>query len=362
MQGRYVDALIRELRMRRSYISEPVTTIYIGGGTPSILTPDNLRRLCHALRETAGDSVEEMTVECNPDDVNRDFAELLVECGVNRVSMGVQSFSDSRLRFLKRRHNADNVIFAIRALRKAGIANISIDLMFGFPGETLEDLEHDISKAIRLDVEHISCYSLQYEEGTPLYRMLEEGRIEEIDEELSRRMYDRLCYRLEAADYEHYEISNFARPGYRSRHNSSYWNATSYLGIGAAAHSYDGSSRQWNVSDVMAYMEAILNNDGEEGANGITEGKNAIEELEVLNDAMRYNDLITTAMRVRDGIAVDTMCRDYDLPESFRKHLLDSASQAISNGLLINDNGRLHLTREGLYVSDAVMEDLVFVS
>lgn len=341
MQGRYVDALIRELHLRRNYLSEPVSTIYIGGGTPSILTPDNLRRLCHALKESAGDNVEEFTVECNPDDVNRDFADLLVECGVNRVSMGVQSFSDSRLRFLKRRHNADNVMFAVRALRKAGIENISIDLMFGFPNETLDDLEHDISKAIRLDVEHISAYSLQYEEDTPLYRMLEEGRIEEIDEELSRKMYERLCYRLESADYEHYEISNFARPGYRSRHNSNYWNATPYLGLGAAAHSYDGQSRQWNISDVMGYMDAILNDEGK-----------AVEEVEALDDITKYNDLITTALRTKEGVSLDT---------PFREYMMNNAQPAIDNGLLTLENNHLHLTKEGLYVSDNIMEQLVYV-
>ena len=347
VQGRYVDALIRELEIRSDYLRERAHTIYIGGGTPSTLTPDNLHRLSKALCNHADVDADdfEFTVECNPDDVNRDFAETLVACGVTRVSMGVQSFSDKRLRFLHRRHNADNAIFAVRALRNAGIKNISIDLMFGFPNETMDDLEHDISHAIRLDVEHISAYSLQYEEGTPLYRMLEEGVVREIDEDLSRSMYERLCYRLESADYEHYEISNFARPGFRSRHNSNYWKERPYLGLGAAAHSYDGQSRQWNVSDVLGYMDSILN-----------EGKEAVEDSEVLDEQLKYNDLITTALRTCEGISLES-----HTVTPFKDYLIAQSRPLIEKGLLVEEDGNLHLTHEGLYVCDAVMAELVFV-
>ena len=348
VQGRYVDALIRELALRSDYLREPVQTIYIGGGTPSTLTPDNLKRLCKAL--TKGNNVVEFTVECNPDDISREFAELLVECGVTRVSMGVQSFSDARLRFLHRRHNADTVQFAIRALRNAGIKNISIDLMFGFPGETLEDWEHDISKAIRLDVEHISAYSLQYEKDTPLNDMLEKGLITELDEEICRDMYYHLVDRLEAADYEHYEISNFAKrcysddeaKTYRSQHNSSYWKSIPYIGLGAAAHSFDKESRQWNVSDVFGYMDSILN-----------DSKLAIEEREVLDDTTKYNDLITTSMRTCEGIDLDAV--------SHKDYLLNNAKPLIEKGLLSIDNNHIHLTRSGLYVSDYIMTDLILL-
>lgn len=348
VQGRYVDALIRELALRSDYLCEPVQTIYIGGGTPSTLTPDNLKRLCKAL--TKGNNVVEFTVECNPDDISREFAELLVECGVTRVSMGVQSFSDARLRFLHRRHNADTVQFAVRALRNAGIKNISIDLMFGFPGETLEDWEHDISKAIRLDIEHISAYSLQYEKDTPLNDMLEKGLITELDEEICRDMYYHLVDRLEAADYEHYEISNFAKrcysddeaKTYRSQHNSSYWQGIPYIGLGAAAHSFDKESRQWNVSDVFGYMDSILN-----------DSKLAIEEREVLDDITKYNDLITTSMRTCEGIDLDTV--------SHKDYLLNNAKPLIEKGLLSIDNNHIHLTRSGLYVSDYIMTDLILL-
>lgn len=355
MQGRYVDALIRELDLRYDYIAEPVKTIYLGGGTPSLLSPDNMRRLTKALLNYAQKSnggksaVEEFTVECNPDDIDRGYAELLVECGVTRVSMGVQSFSDRRLRFLHRRHNADNVIFAVRALRAAEIKNISIDLMFGFPGETMDDWENDISRAIRLDVEHISAYSLMYEEGTPLSRMLEEGVIEEIDDDLSRKMYDRLVYRMTSADYEHYEISNFGRPGFRSRHNSSYWNDTPYLGLGAAAHSYNGDSRQWNVSDVILYMDAVLNGESE-----------YVEQIEHLTDCERYNDMITTAMRTSEGIDSDEICHRYHLPQKYQDFFLQTVKSQIDLGLIQQNGTHYSLTQEGLYVSDSVMSELIY--
>ena len=306
--------------------------------------------LAHKIKHAKGNNVVEFTVECNPDDISREFAELLVECGVTRVSMGVQSFSDARLRFLHRRHNADTVQFAVRALRNAGIKNISIDLMFGFPGETLEDWEHDISKAIRLDVEHISAYSLQYEKDTPLNDMLEKGLITELDEESCRDMYYHLVDRLEAADYEHYEISNFAKrcysddeaKTYRSQHNSSYWQGIPYIGLGAAAHSFDKESRQWNVSDVFGYMDSILN-----------DSKLAIEEREVLDDITKYNDLITTSMRTCEGIDLDAV--------SHKDYLLKNAKPLIEKGLLSIDNNHIHLTRSGLYVSDYIMTDLILL-
>lgn len=344
MQDRYVKALINELSLRSDYISLRVRTIYIGGGTPSVLTEENMSLLCKALQKRADEGIEEFTVECNPDDVTADYAAMLVRNGVNRVSMGAQSFSDERLRFLRRRHKADDVERAVSALRKAGIKNISIDLMFGFPQETLTEWESDLDKAVSLNVEHISAYSLMYEEGTPLYTMLENGKIEEIDEDLSRTMYDSLINKLISAGYEHYEISNFARPGYHSRHNSSYWDGTEYIGIGAAAHSYDGNSRQWNIADIKRYTDIMLSP---------TLADDYIEDKEILTETEKYNDIVTTALRTRKGIDISM------LKKSDRSFLLTSAADDIKRGNLILDNNHLHLTRKGLYISDAVMVNLI---
>ena len=333
-----MDAMLRELDNRKDYLpDEPVTTIYIGGGTPSMLSSHNLSRLCFSLKDFAGESLEEFTVECNPDDITPELASLLYSLGVNRVSMGAQTFSDERLAFIHRRHKAHQVKEAVENLRNAGIRNISIDLMFGFPDETVENWKCDIEQALSLGVQHISAYSLMYEEGTPLYKLLEEGKIKEISEEVSLEMYETLITLLTQAGYEHYEISNFALPGYRSKHNSSYWKRVPYLGIGAAAHSYNLTSRQWNVSDVILYIK----------------GNNIIEDCELLDNIEQYNDLITTALRTREGIDLDS------LSETDKLFLTKAASKSIEQGNLIIENNHFHLTRKGLFISDAVMVELI---
>lgn len=338
LQDEYVDAMLRELDNRRDYLpDEPVTTIYIGGGTPSMLSSHNLSRLCFSLKDFAGESLEEFTVECNPDDITPELASLLYSLGVNRVSMGAQTFSDKRLAFIHRRHKAYQVKEAVENLRNVGIRNISIDLMFGFPDETVENWKSDIEQALTLGVQHISAYSLMYEEGTALYKLLEEGKIKEISEEVSLEMYETLITLLTQAGYEHYEISNFALPGYRSKHNSSYWKRVPYLGIGAAAHSYNLTSRQWNVSDVKLY----------------TKGDNIIEDCELLDSTEQYNDLITTALRTREGIDIDS------LSETDKLFLTKAANKSIEQGNLIIENNHLHLTRKGLFISDAVMVELI---
>ncbi len=338
LQDEYVDAMLRELDNRRDYLpDEPVTTIYIGGGTPSMLSSHNLSRLCFSLKDFAGESLEEFTVECNPDDITPELASLLYSLGVNRVSMGAQTFSDERLAFIHRRHKAHQVKEAVENLRNAEIRNISIDLMFGFPDETVENWKSDIEQALNLGVQHISAYSLMYEEATPLYKLLEEGKIKEISEDVSLEMYETLITLLTQAGYEHYEISNFALPGYRSKHNSSYWKRVPYLGIGAAAHSYNLTSRQWNVSDVKLYIK----------------GNNIIEDCELLNSMEQYNDLITTALRTREGIELDS------LSETDKMFLTKAASKSIEQGNLIIENNHLHLTRKGLFISDAVMVELI---
>ena len=283
LRQKYVDVVCKEMTMRE--ISSPIETIYFGGGTPSQLTPEQLRQLFLYINKVYAPHVTEVTIEMNPDDVTPEYAETLSQLGVNRVSMGAQTFNDERLRFLRRRHSSSQVYDAVRILREAGICNISIDLMYGFPDETLDDFRRDIDAALALDVEHISAYCLMIEEGTALHRM----GVEAADEETERAMYEMLIDCLTAAGYEHYEISNFARPGYRSRHNSSYWNDTPYIGLGAAAHSYDGHCRSWNVADIRAYIAAI-------------ERGELPTECEELDADTKYNDRIATALRTRDGL------------------------------------------------------------
>lgn len=344
LQDRYVSALCREMKIRKQEQGEQTTidTIYLGGGTPSQLSLPNFHRLFNAIRYIWGGCQGEITVECNPDDITPELARTLASLGVNRISMGAQTFSDKRLRFLHRRHTSDQVEQAVGILRESGFGNISIDLMFGFPDEALAEWQSDIRKAIALGVEHISAYSLMYEEGTPLYRMLKDGKIRETDEELSLQMYNTLIGMLTDAGYEHYEISNFARPEFRSRHNSSYWHRVPYIGIGAAAHSYDLDSRQWNVSDIQQYIAAI-----ERGVIPC--------ERESLDEDTQFNDLITTALRTREGILLDRM------PTAYREYLMTNARKFIDRQLLSISSGHLHLTRNGLYISDLIMSELMKV-
>lgn len=346
---RYVEALCRELDMRLP-AGTRLATVYVGGGTPSQLGAGGLAALLGAIGDHSatplGREGMEVTVECNPDDVTPELAGALAGMGVNRVSMGVQTFDDGRLRLLRRRHTAGEAIAAVRRLREAGIGNISIDLMFGFPGETTAQWEADIRAALALEPQHISAYSLMYEEGTPLFDMLRRGEIEETGEEEWRAMYDRLIDLLAAAGYEHYEISNFARPGFRSRHNSSYWHGVPYVGIGAAAHSYNKVERSWNVADIRAYME------------GMERGER-VAGYETLDADTRYDDLITTALRTREGIDMQAMRREFG-PELYQ-FLLDTARPHIRSGRMALGDGRLALTRKGLYVSDDIMSDLMHV-
>lgn len=354
---RYVDALCREMAIRRFFIPESmgIETIYLGGGTPSQLTVEQLKQLFIYINKVYGSQFSnhqdgkgkspEITIEVNPDDVTEEFAKALKELPVNRVSMGAQTFDDVRLRFLKRRHTAEQVRTAVKRLREAGIKNISIDLMYGFPGETLCDWQRDIDAALALEAEHLSAYCLMIEEGTPLYQQVHKGdgsRCVLCDEELERQMYETLTDRLTAAGYEHYEISNFARPGFRSRHNSSYWTGIPYIGLGAAAHTYDGKGRQWNVADIRQYMEGI-------------ESGTPCFEREELDEDTHYNDTVTVALRTRDGICLDNLTRRH------RLHFMECARKYIDSGLLQQQGNRVSLTRSGLFVSDMVMSDLMLV-
>lgn len=347
LRKKYINAVCREMELRKNYIREPFSTIYLGGGTPSLLDEAELTKLFLYINNVYDvDRNAEITMECNPDDITPEFTNMLSRLPINRVSMGAQTFADSRLRLLHRRHNSDEVKHAVKLLREAGIKNISIDLMFGFPDESLSQWKEDISAALALNVEHISAYSLMYEEDTPLWKMLDTGKVKEIDEELSLTMFKELVCQLTDAGYEHYEISNFARLGYRSRHNSSYWHQVPYIGLGAAAHSFDLNSRQWNVADLKLYIEEIN--------NGII----PMEREELDNDTT-FNDIITTALRTSDGIDLNAL--ETRLGKRYRNTLISAAGKHLEQGLLEIRHDRLRLTSEGIFISDMVMSDLMIV-
>lgn len=343
----YANAVCKELEIRKGYAGdEQIRTIYFGGGTPSTLPMELLQRICSTIY--ANYSVyndAEVTIECNPDDLSEEFLEKLRALPFNRISMGVQSFDDMLLKRLGRRHDAEKARQAVRNARAAGYRNISIDLMFALPGSTAESWQHDLESAIALQPEHLSAYNLMYEEETPLHRALQRGDFDELSEEENVEQFQMLIKRMKEAGYRHYEISNFAMPGYESRHNSSYWNDTIYIGCGAAAHSYNGKSREWNIADIKEYIEGIEN------------GKRNYE-IEILSEEERYNDTILTRLRTADGIPLKWMKEKFS--EKLNVYMLAVAQSHIECGNLKKEGDSLSLTEKGIFISDAVIRDLIY--
>ena len=344
----YVNALCKELVMRKDYADgETIETIYLGGGTPSTLSMEQLKKICDTIYATyTVSSTPEVTIECNPDDLIPEFLAQLKQLPFNRISMGVQSFNDTQLKRLGRRHNAEKARQAVKNAREAGYDNISIDLIFALPGSTIADWKHDLDSAIELRPDHISAYNLTYEEGTPMHRALERGDFAELSEEENIEQFQLLIAKLKEAGYQHYEISNFAQPGRESRHNGSYWNDTPYIGCGAAAHSYDGTSRQWNIADIEEYIKGIENSEPN-------------FEIEELTEEERYNDTILTRLRTTKGIPLEWMKEKFS--ERLNSYMLRAAKKEIALGNLKEENSHLSLTEKGIFISDAVIRELIFI-
>ena len=348
LKERYIHALCRELEIRRQYLQgEPIETIYFGGGTPSQLSGEDFQQVFDTIEKTYGmKQVQEITLEANPDDLTPQYVQTLANLPFNRISMGFQSFDEVTLRLLNRRHTAAQAITATKCCREAGFRNISIDLIYGLPGETVERWEHDLTQAIALNPEHISAYHLIYEEGTPIYKMLQQHRVNEVDEESSVHFFSSLIDRLTAAGYEHYEISNFCRPGYHSRHNTSYWQGIPYLGCGPSAHSFNRYEREWNIASLNKYL------------NGIESGERAYE-AEILDTTTRYNECIITSIRTNQGLSLTKLKEEFGT--ELWQYCLSMAAPSIKNGMLEEREGNLRLTRKGIFISDSIMSDLLKV-
>ena len=344
----YTNAVCKELRMRKDYAgNDTIATIYLGGGTPSTLSAEQLHKICDTIYSTYNiTETPEVTIECNPDDLTPQFLEQLRPLPFNRISMGVQSFNDTQLKLLGRRHTAEGARQAVANARAAGYSNISIDLMFALPGSSTEDWQHDLESAIKLKPDHLSAYNLMYEEGTPLYRALQRGDIEELSEDENVTQFRMLIDSMKAAGYRHYEISNFALPGRESRHNSSYWNDTPYIGCGAAAHSYNGTSRQWNIADIKEYIKGV-----QKGTLNF--------EIERLTEEERYNDAILTRLRTAYGLPLAWMREKFS--ERLNTYMLHATKKEIALGNLKEENGHLSLTPKGIFISDAVIRELIYV-
>jgi oxygen-independent coproporphyrinogen-3 oxidase len=328
-----LDALGREYSRRRDEISEKFNTVYFGGGTPSIIPPEKLSRLCAAL--PVGNA-EEFTIEANPEDIDPEKIKTWREIGINRISMGLQSFDDRELAIIRRRHSASDAGRAIETLLAGGIRNISCDLIYGLPGQSLGSWERSLDRLLAYDLPHISAYCLSYEPGTALYARMTAGRIKPTDDEILEEMYTLLCARTANCGYEHYEISNFAKPGMRSRHNSSYWTSTPYLGLGPGAHSFDGSTRRYNTTDLKTYVETA-----------------DITVIDEENDDQRFNDLIITSLRTSDGLDCDRLDSDQ------RDYIIRAARPFVADGSVMTDGHRLRISEQAWFRSDAILREII---
>jgi oxygen-independent coproporphyrinogen-3 oxidase len=337
-------ALLDEIKLRNDYLErESLETIYFGGGTPSILDSNDINLLIEKIFSSFRiNEKPEITIETNPDDTSEEKLQAWKAAGINRLSIGIQSFFDEDLAWMNRAHLAEESERALLSAIKH-FANITIDLIYGTPLLTRKKLEENIDKIIAFNVPHISCYALTVESKTPLAKMIRDGKSLDIDPDKQSEQFLLLMDRMETAGYEHYEISNFAKPGYRSRHNSSYWSERKkYLGIGPSAHSFDGKGRQWNVANNNVYIDSIK--------QGIVPS-----EKETLTPVQHLNEYIMTSLRTAEGLDLKHVA------EAASRELLAVSQKFIERGLMISERDHLKLTREGKLLADGIAADLFLV-
>lgn len=331
-------AMHRELDERQDYLrGEAVTTRYFGGGTPSLYAPAALKGLLnHAAQLFDCSGAAETTLEANPDDLTGDYLAGLREAGIDRLSIGIQSFDDDCLKLMNRRHTAAQAIGAVRAAQRAGFGNITADLIFGIPGFGGDSLKRSLDGVLSLGVQHISAYHLTVEPGTAFGRRAARGQFAPVDEATSETEYALVHETLTGAGFEHYEVSNFALPGFRARHNAAYWHGVKYLGIGPAAHSFDGRERHWNVASVTEYIGG------------------APAEAETLTDRDRFNEYVMTRLRTAEGIDLREAERLFGKERAAR--VLRDAEPWLKSRTLVLAAGRMAVPPARMLVSDAVIE------
>jgi putative oxygen-independent coproporphyrinogen III oxidase len=342
----FINYLIKELVLRKEYlVNKPVTTIYLGGGTPSVCSLKDLEKLLAEIHKNY--IVEpgcETTIELNPDDVNPGYLSGLKILGVNRLSLGVQSWRDLDLKILNRRHNSAQAASALKEAFKAGFENVTMDLIYGIPGMSISDWESNLDFTFSFDIKHLSAYHLTIEKGTVFGKMKEKGLLSEIEEDESAALFNRLIEKAESAGFIHYEISNFSKPGFMSVHNSNYWKQVPYLGLGPSAHSFNGYSRQWNISDLNGYIKALKS-----GASYF--------EREELDSNARFNEYIMTSLRTMWGIDLDLIEKNFD-KEGY-DYVVNLSSKFKGYGLMKQDKKNLVLTNQGKMISDNIISEFM---
>jgi oxygen-independent coproporphyrinogen-3 oxidase len=348
LRHKYIDCLCKEIADRKNYLSDnQLDTIYFGGGTPSLLSANDFAKIFSAINQNfVVKPYSEITLECNPDDLSQDYISMLKSFPFNRVSVGIQSFNDNELDFLNRRHNASSAKIAVKNLQHAGFKNISVDLMFGLPNQTLQSWESSINEAIRLNIQHISCYALSYEKGTKLDLLRKNNSVQEISDDLSEKMFELLIKKLKKAVFEHYEISNFCLPNFHSRHNSAYWQLVDYLGVGASAHSFNGAERRWNIANIEKYCAGL-------------EAEKNYFETEILTQKDRYNEFIFLSLRTKKGLDLQKLKQDFG--EKDYNFCLASAQKYLDAKKMIIVDNFLIINEKAIFISDMIMSDLMKV-
>jgi putative oxygen-independent coproporphyrinogen III oxidase len=342
----FIDALLKETFLKKDYLSgETVSTIYLGGGTPSVFTVKELESILNQiyLNYKVTDDCE-ITIELNPDDIRPEYLEGLKNLKINRVSLGIQSWRDSDLKMLNRRHDSAQAEYALKEIFKAGFENVTIDLIYGIPGMSLKEWESNLDFSFSFDIKHLSAYHLTFEKGTVFGRMLEQGTISEIDENESAAQFNLLIQKAESAGFIQYEISNFGRPGYFSIHNSNYWKQVNYLGLGPSAHSFNGYSRQWNIRDLKGYIKAV------------NSGKPYFESEE-LDTKTRFNEYIMTSLRTMWGIDLEYVEGMFE-KEGF-DYVMNLSGKFKNYGLMKQEKNSLVLTNQGKLISDNIISEFM---
>lgn len=342
-----VKALCREIELRADYLGDKqLKSIYFGGGTPSILEQADLEKVFNTLAtHFTWDQDAEITLEANPDDLYLDKVQQLYKLGVNRLSIGVQSFFNSDLQWMNRAHNADEAVAAIRNAQDVGITNLTIDLIYGSPYTTHDMWAENIDIALEKGIQHISAYCLTVEERTALHHMIKTGKFKSLNSDHANEQFSYLVDTLTGRGYEHYEISNYAKPGFRAVHNTNYWQGVKYLGVGPSAHSYDGHTRSWNVANNKKYIDALLCD-------------NLSLETEFLTPAMRYNEYVMTGLRTIWGVNINHI---EAIGKEFYNYFLDNIVSHLDDGMVIQEQQQYKLTHSGRFFADRIAMELFWV-
>jgi oxygen-independent coproporphyrinogen-3 oxidase len=339
----FVDTLIQEIALQKSYIKEPIETIYFGGGTPSLLEEAQLKEILAAIDahfEKA--DVIECTLEANPDDMHPSKIAAWKKIGINRLSIGIQSFQASALTWMNRAHTVEQSHAAIQMALDAGIDNLSIDLIYGTPSLSDQALMADLDWIAHYQIKHVSCYALTVEDKTALKKSIEKGQIENIDSEKQARHFEIVCARLKTMGLEHYEISNFAKPGFRSQHNSHYWSGETYLGLGPSAHSFNTISRQWNIANNALYIKSIA-----QGQLNF--------EIELLTEANRYNEYMMTSLRRIEGFDLDLIAAKFG--NRYYEHSIAMINEMEPRNIFNQNGNQYSLKDEAKFLADGIASD-----